>query len=623
MIMRFGVSSLFWMAFLTTAVRADLDPQLNQPYELQVVLRFAKHRLHTEVFRGTVERELGDSLQAAFGPAARVKIVTDHPRLEEADKSNLQALETWHFLDGVKLHFVLVDFVDGYYEIRARQYDGTCGMASPLVRLNRTADRQLVARRAALLINQDFGEIGTVQQVDGDKVELALKAGLLGDAISRRIGKDDLFAIAQIVNKGGTGEQALRIDWTLLQVRQPAEQGRCSCLLLHRRENALGPVYGLEGHRCIKLGTTEGPLRVRVTSDDKLLPVPLNGRQVLFRDEGFAADIVERRSTNADGLVQPDHRFRRIAFVQIFDGSTALTQVPVPILDERTVSIPVSAHIEGEQRSQLMVERDRWKSRVYEALDIAANLVKDLNSLVEQSRDAALTRARSGLKTIQAEAAGLAEERAALQKKAEGAPIDLAEGDQRLEELQSRRQELEKYIAALGDIVGKEKDPTRIKWRELAAKGRLLESQAEYGEAIDAYERVFAAGGDDSALKEHLEALREAWKVRDGAHREARDFIYNRWSKLTRSSDLRASMRRARAAFETCRSAGDTLTPNKLMRINLAHSSRLEKEIESLRPQEFEDDRKTAETILSVADDLKNLNDDARHFLSTAKPITK
>src|SRR5438128_2014385 len=54
---------------------AALDPQLKNPYHLQVVLHIAENRFLTPVFREQVERDLGDQLRLAFGPLARVEVV--------------------------------------------------------------------------------------------------------------------------------------------------------------------------------------------------------------------------------------------------------------------------------------------------------------------------------------------------------------------------------------------------------------------------------------------------------------------------------------------------------------------------------------------------------------------
>ena len=78
-----------------------------------------------------------------------------------------------------KRHFVEVSFADGRYVVRARQHDGSTGLASPVVRRTWTSDRQFVARAAALLIDQDFGVVGTVVpgKSEGQMVQLALKGG--------------------------------------------------------------------------------------------------------------------------------------------------------------------------------------------------------------------------------------------------------------------------------------------------------------------------------------------------------------------------------------------------------------------------------------------------------------
>src|SRR5205085_11722736 len=96
-----------------------------------------------------------------------------------------------------KTHFLLIDFVDGRYEIQARQHDGFTGLASPVVRRSSTADRQLVARSAALLINVDIGLVGTLEtgRMRGDNmVDIKLKGGSLGAPLAPWIPKNQVFA---------------------------------------------------------------------------------------------------------------------------------------------------------------------------------------------------------------------------------------------------------------------------------------------------------------------------------------------------------------------------------------------------------------------------------------------
>jgi hypothetical protein len=623
--MRNSALGLFAFMLWILPARADLDPELNKPYDLRVVLRIADHRLLTPIFREQVERELCDSLQGAYHAFAKVEVVTKDSRLKEVEEKGLQqALDGWHFLDNTKLHFVFIDFIDGNYEIRSRQYDGTAGCASPVARVAQTADRQLVARRAALQVDQDFGAVGTVQKVTGDNVLIGIKASLASPALTKRIVRDDIFAITQIVSQGGGAAISYPVPWTLLQVKESPENGVSRCLLLHRHDDALSPSYRPLGYRCIKLGTTAAPLRIRVITDDKL-GAPLSGRQVLISEKSFGDEVLERLSTNIEGLLQTDHRYHGVAFVRIYDGTAPLAQVPLAIVDERTITIPVSGYQEAEQRGQLNLERDRWLRRVYDAMGITFTLIKDLNALVEKSPDAALERARAGLRDLRGHLASLAEERDALLKKSEGqkkdSRLNLADGEQRLEDLGGRSQDLERYIASLEETVAKEKDPKRRKWRELAEKARLLESQAEFGEALAIFGRALAEGCDDPQIKEHVESLRSSWATKDEAHAKARAFIYEQWPKLTKREELRARLSRARTAFETCREAGDALSPQMLLRTNLEHSVRLTKEVEALNPRDYEDDRKIADTLLNLADDMKNLNDDIRSYLRSAKVL--
>ena len=192
---------------------AALDAETNKPYHLQVVLHFSGHRWLTDPFQKQIKRELHDSLQAALGDLAEVEVRDHHPRLKEVETNGLRAaLDSWNFLSDEKLHFLFIDFVDGQYEIQSRQYDGFVGLASPTVRHAQVADRQLVARQASLLIDQDFGLAGTInlpKKGPGDIYEIALKGGGLGAFLGHWLKKGDILAISQISNQGSRGPGAV------------------------------------------------------------------------------------------------------------------------------------------------------------------------------------------------------------------------------------------------------------------------------------------------------------------------------------------------------------------------------------------------------------------------------
>ncbi len=360
---------------------AALDPQLKQPYSLTIVLRVAPHRLLTPVFKGQLQRELGDSLQASLGKLAKVQVVTTHPLLKDIDSRGLQAV-----LDGLekgpatagKLHFVLLDFAEGQYTIQAGQYDGLTGLATPIVRQAHTDDRQFVAKQAALLVERDFGIVGTVvKKIEGAKIEVALKGGGLGDSVDRSIKKDQIFALAQIL-QAGTGKRAVRVREAFLQVVEEPKQGVCICRLINRyRDDAskLMEKPGVLGYRCLKLGSDEGPLRLRLVDDKGL---PLDGLQVEVGRHGFDRKdgFKPRGSTKGGNLPFSPEKYEHLAFVKVLYRRTLIAQVPVVILNGRTAVCRVSIADPNETVGQVLARKKRVVERLLESLQVQDDLRK-------------------------------------------------------------------------------------------------------------------------------------------------------------------------------------------------------------------------------------------------------
>src|SRR6266545_3040891 len=250
---------------LPGGARAALDPELKTPYQLQVVLHVAEHRLLTPIFQEQLARELGEHLQQTYGALARVEVVRGHKRLNDIRSRGLQALDNWEELSNLKTHFVLIDYLDGQYRIRARQHDGLTGLASPVIRTAATGERRLVARIAAEQIDRDFGLTGTVVGVRGRDVEVAIKGGGLGVSLGRWIKHGEVFAIARLTEEAGQVRRT-HLKWALLQVTEEPRDGVCRCKLYYRLEgDDLGQRAGVLGHRCLKLTTIRGPVRLRLT----------------------------------------------------------------------------------------------------------------------------------------------------------------------------------------------------------------------------------------------------------------------------------------------------------------------------------------------------------------------
>src|SRR5262245_30765643 len=64
------------------SARAGLDPELDKPYQLRVVLRMGENREFTPLFQDRVKRGLQDALQAALGNLGQVEVV-DRASLEK------------------------------------------------------------------------------------------------------------------------------------------------------------------------------------------------------------------------------------------------------------------------------------------------------------------------------------------------------------------------------------------------------------------------------------------------------------------------------------------------------------------------------------------------------------
>src|SRR5262249_46217772 len=136
-----------------------------------------------------------------------------------------------HQIRPYKAHFVLIEYEDGMFVIRTRQLDGPTGLSSPAVREARTRDHELVARTAALLIERDFGVVGTVlsHSATGEEISVALQAGARQATMNEWLSKGDILAISRILREEQGTEIGEHVEWALLQVSGNVASGKCSC----------------------------------------------------------------------------------------------------------------------------------------------------------------------------------------------------------------------------------------------------------------------------------------------------------------------------------------------------------------------------------------------------------
>jgi tetratricopeptide (TPR) repeat protein len=609
-----------------------LDPELDKPYEVQVVLRVAPNRLLTPIFKEQLRRDLQQGLQAALGAMGKVKVIDlgevpadkQEPLWQKVAAEGLQAGldKPGQVASDVKTHFINVDYVDGQYEIQARQYDGLTGTATPTVRHERTPDRQFVARTAALLVDRDFGLVGTVAEGgDGQSVKVAFKGGGLKVPLDRWVKKGDVLALVQV--RDG---QTRSMPWMLLQADdKPGADGACPCKLFPPQKRPLSATGA--GFRCIKLGTVKAPVRLRVVEFDPKggpVRVPDVPPVVYIGRQGFT-DLNDPNKTghvpDADGFCSTEGEppYDGVAFVTIVHGEQVLHRVPLALVDDRTVTLPIRL---GAETPYLVWQRGWWERELLEEQVKLDGLFKSLNEDIGKAgRAATLERARKALDDLDKQITRFGELRKELtdNKPPKGdKPLDLSTGDTRLQDIKKGRGDLAKWVADLDKSLKEQKPGEGQEVLAAMDQARGYEQQAEYGQAIDQYEKVLAKT-KDAKLEERLRKLKEAWKPQGDEHAKARDFIYQTWPKLDPQKPgpqelTKDRVAEAQKALAVCRKVKDSFGPRKVLIEARRHLQQITQELEELKNSldTVERDRKRAAELTEVGDPLDKLIKDAK-----------
>lgn len=592
------------LVFVGCAFAVRARPAL-EPSKLNVVLHFAENRVLTPIFQDQVERDLRNDLRQENGDLADIEVTRKHPRLRDVLARGLRkALDAWDDLGDERTHFVLIDYVDGRYEVRARHHDGATGLSSPVVRRGQTTDRRQVARLATQLVERDLGLAGQIAEVGEDVVVISLQ-GSSGVDFGRRLKKGDVFAVVRL-HREGTRLRAARLPWAVLQAIEPPRDGRCRCRLFHRFEQErLTPGPDIEGYRCLQLATVTAPVRLRLTDDKSLQP--LDGLQVYVSQEGFGGKGRELVS-NADGLAVTKEAFAHLAFVRVQSGGNIVAQFPVPLVDERTLACRLRASAQGGPLEALEFRKELWVQRIYDNLLAGSERVKEVDALVGKSLEAALDKAREGAKHLREQVDGLDLERTQLLRQASElrvapAQLDLREGEQRLEELRARGPRIDDFIARLQEAIKSAGSEEVKKLRQLVERARLKEGQNEFDEAIALYASVVEQDPGQSKVHEHLSKLKKSWALRNPEHGLAREFILKVWPR-TEVAGLKTALGEVKKAVDVCRKNEDSLTPRKLPAANLSHAANLRKSLDALKRRDTEDSRAEARALAAVAQEL-------------------
>jgi hypothetical protein len=596
-----------------------LDPELTTPYKVQVVLHVAPNRLLTPIFKEQLRRDLQRGLQGALGAMGEVEVIDladVPPDKQEPLWKAVAARGLKAGLDGagrgtsaVKTHFVNVDFADGQYEIQARQYDGLTGLASPAVRHERTPDRQFVARTAALLIDRDFGLVGTLLDGgDGKTVRVAFKGGGLKVPLDRWVKKGDIFGLVQVNSDG----RSTRVPWTVLRAEAaPGEDGTCTCKLFPPQQR---PLAGA-GYRCLKLGTVRAPVRVRIIEGGRTgTPRAPESVVIFIGRDGFTRNDKDARVPDPDGFYSTEKEkdaalYDGVAFVTVSHAGQVRAQVPLPLVDDRTITIPIKL---GADQPEWFINRRLWEGRMISDQIMLDYLFKSLNEDLAKpdSRKPSLERARKALDLLNQNLSVYTEEREELEK-SKPAGSNITNGDRALADVKKGRDDLQAFVGRVDKILKEENSGDAQEVKATYEQAQNLERAGEYGRAITLYEQVLAKT-KDAKLAERLPKLKAAWEPKNDAHRKARAFIFETWPKLESPAVMKKRVKEAQDALAVCRDAKDPFGPRRVLAVALLHAKQLTKQLKELSPDNNEQDREPAQELSDVLDPLAKLIEDAQ-----------
>ena len=566
------------LALLPTAVHAQIDPELNQPYDLRVVLKCGEHNWLGKQFRDDLRNNLAGMLQDALGPMAAATVVDLketapdqwQPLWKQFETKGFAALDGPQDLGGFKTHFLRVDFVNGQYELQTRQVDGSTGWVSPW-RRERTADRAYVSRLAGKMIGQDFGLIGTLSG-RGGTVQVQFKGAGLGGPLDRWVHKGNVFALFQVMPKNSQGKIRAGVvpDSVIHIVESPKNGASAAQVVFRGKENPTSRAGATGGFRCVKLSTNNGPMRLRLI-DDKGQP-HVRALQVRVHSQAFQEGFsAEEEVLNPDrgGMFVSKKTYDQLAFVRVVTGATEIARMPVPVLDDREVTVTVGLDPQREQAGQLYSLRSELVRLYTESYLLQVDRYSAIRKLVLEAKNTlALERAKAMRDTLDNDLQRLRSQKEQAKKEIGSAPISLDKCDDFENKLERYREQLNRLIGQLTEYEALDKAPDkverRVKLKGLHNKAKVLEDSFDYDGALAVYRDIVKEFPEETAVKKEMESLEQAWTIRSDAHRQAREFIYKDWPAVKTADEIAAKLPVVKQKMQTCVQVNDKLTLAKL-----------------------------------------------------------
>jgi tetratricopeptide (TPR) repeat protein len=636
--------------------RAQLDPEPRTPYLWQVVLKAQPHPLLTGAFRVQLKRDIVAALAPALGSLGTVEVVdlADVPRdqwqplWQQFDDKGFPALDATRDLTSAKTHFLTLEYQDGQYHLESRQHDGFTGLASPVVRRENVRAPELVGRTAGLMLDRDFGLAGTVEPGPRDEAKVILRAGQLG-RVDRFVKAGDIFAVSEVKKTNRPAPPPVRTatgkiiappsgsapppglsaqprSFTLLRVTEVGGDGVLKCAVLTRWKTALPAKPGTAGYRCLKLGTIEQPLVVRLVSSSGALQKSAGQVRVRATETGFKApdeprDYFEFKS----GLYHSPRPFANVACVVVSLVGGEAQQYPVPILGTEPVNLQFETSLQAAQAAEFVRTALNARDRLDDALNAQSICFEATAKLIDkQKNEEALARAKGGYQAADTADKSITDDLTQLKEQvglSPDGPKLVAAIERKLLAMREINGKLKQHIAKWEEVVRREKDPTigarQVQAEALAERIKLLLGRGDVDEAINAYDQLvtLANEGDEAAkVREARDKLKADWKPKSPAHAKARDYLLKTWPGVATIPDFKDSLPQIGAAVDECMKAGDRYTLRKLLSIFTGSIVKL-KELTEPLDQNADADRKLASQARDVGEAMAALEARIQKFV--------
>lgn len=434
---------------------------------------------------------------------------------------------------------VRVREIDRRFRVETTPFDARHGTVGPAQRQAVTADRGMVPRLIAAAAN-DLGPVGVVAAVEGETARVRLSDGT---AVNGQV-----FAVFQ----GGR-----RIPGTLLRMTE-RDGETISARILSRYVNPL-----TNSDKVIAVGLVGDVSRVKIFITNETNQ-PANDLSIRVSPTGFAtSDTITERGPARHGRYESTHEYDSIAYVTVLDGERPLARVPVEVIHGAIISI----NVRGAGADPITATDDdarNCRRRLHELTLRLFDLNEQLKPMLSKAQNAAARDAiRSVIQRVETDLPALKAEAGRLRPTPGGDELSRAVAD-----IEAKRDEFIRLASELDRASRTATTPAgQLKREQLLALVRRAEREADdadYDKALATYGEVLTASGDWPEVRKRRDELAAAWVLRDGKHRKAREFVYQKFGRGETAAELTKQVTDAKSAMGEFKRVSDKLSPRKL-----------------------------------------------------------